>query len=259
MDHREHAPVVYRAEIGRGARVPKASSVLADEFRAKIVTGEWNYGESIGSEAELVDQSGFSRGTVREALRLLEAEGLLTVKRGARGGISLARPDLTQLTRSLAFLLTLDEIPLRSLFEFRKLIEPAAARLAAEHITPEQSERLLGLIESNDRPGYQNEADFHELVAHCTGNQLLSMMLVVPHELLHLHLQGQAFALADVQGAKRAHRLIAEAITSGSGDEAEKLMKHHLERFEDLMVREGRMDDPIVGRGQWETFLHRGR
>lgn len=258
MEPKDPPPVVYRASMTRGARVPKASSVLADEFRAKIVTGEWNYGESIGSESELVERSGFSRGTVREALRLLEADGLLTVKRGARGGISLARPDLSQVTRSLAFLLTLDEIPLRSLFQFRKLVEPAAARLAAENITPEQSDRLNALTDG-DRPGYQDEADFHELIAHCTGNQLLSMMLVVPHELLHLHLQGQAFAIADVQGARRAHRLIAQAISVGAGADAERLMLNHLERFEELMVREGRMDDPIIGRSQWETFLHRGR
>src|SRR5262249_56086363 len=81
----------------RGAREPSRSREkperIADELRAMIVTGKLRDGDSLGRESDLVDRFGVSRPSLREALRILEAEGLVSVVRGVRGGVVVRQPD----------------------------------------------------------------------------------------------------------------------------------------------------------------------
>src|ERR1700733_11935074 len=83
-------------------RVPKASGFVADELRAQIIGNDLAPGTRLPSEAQLIEQFGLSRATVREALRLLEAEGLILVKRGPRGGLTVSRPNPSHISRSMA-------------------------------------------------------------------------------------------------------------------------------------------------------------
>ena len=80
-------------------------------------------GTELPVEAELIRQEGVSRSTVREALRILEHEGLVTTRRGG-GGAFVTTPDARQTARSLAALLSVSQAHLRDLFEFRRLVEP---------------------------------------------------------------------------------------------------------------------------------------
>jgi len=84
---------------GRGAarEVPQR---IADELRALIVSGELSDGESLGREPDLVERFGVSRPSLREALRILEAEGLITVERGVRGGVVAHEPDQRMTART---------------------------------------------------------------------------------------------------------------------------------------------------------------
>jgi len=75
---------------------------IADEVRAAIVSGELAEGDSLGREPDLVERFGVSRPSLREALRILEAEGLITVVRGARGGVVVHAPD-KRIERSRGF------------------------------------------------------------------------------------------------------------------------------------------------------------
>lgn len=242
---------VAAVDIKRHRTPPKASVMLADEIRANILGHGLPAGSALPSEADLVRDSGLGRATVREALRLLEAEGLIAIRRGPQGGISVRRPDMSRLSHSIAPILTLTESPLRDLFFFRKAVEPAAAELAAQMATEDQRQRLTQLAGHREGAGYSNEVDFHILVAECAGNELVRALLAIPHDLLRMHLEGEAITDEDVREANDAHRAIARAIASGDGERARRAMQRHLESFEKRMERQGRLDQPIVPRERW--------
>src|SRR5919107_900384 len=81
--------------------LPKASALLADELRARILGTGLEPGSPLPSEPEIIEQSGLGRASVREALRLLEAQGLVVIRRGSHGGIFVAQPDPSALGRTL--------------------------------------------------------------------------------------------------------------------------------------------------------------
>src|ERR671932_1123160 len=89
-------------------RIPKGSELLAQRVRAAILVGDLPVGAQLPPEHELVRQFGVSRATVREGLRLLEADGLIATRPGRRGGATVQRPTAGAHTRSLGLLLQFD-------------------------------------------------------------------------------------------------------------------------------------------------------
>src|SRR6516165_7000335 len=106
---------------------------IADELSALIVSGELAEGDSLGHEPDLVDRFGVSRPSLREALRILEAEGLVTVVRGVHGGVVVHEPDERMTARTAALVLRARNVSLADVFEARSLLEPLAARAIASH------------------------------------------------------------------------------------------------------------------------------
>src|SRR2546427_552984 len=104
---------------------------IADEIRSLIVAGTLSEGDSLGHEPDLVERFGVSRPSLREALRILEAEGLVTVVRGVRGGVVVHEPDGRMTARTAALLLQARNVPLADVFQARNLLEPIAARTIA--------------------------------------------------------------------------------------------------------------------------------
>src|SRR6202034_1155879 len=117
-------------------------------------------------ETELIESSGFSRSTVREALRLLEADGLIVTKRGPGGGIRVSRPDINQISRSMSILFTSQAVTNREFLGFRQIMEPPLAGLAARAATAQQREWLLALAqkEQGDYSGVGSSVQFHEAI-----------------------------------------------------------------------------------------------
>jgi GntR family transcriptional repressor for pyruvate dehydrogenase complex len=244
---------VVRGPLRTPRRLPKAAEVLADELRSQILRGGKPPGTLLTTEAELIEEHGFSRGTVREALRLLEVEGLIAIRRGPRGGVSVARPDLSQVSRTLSLLFTVDETPLADFFEFRKLIEPYACRLAATTANEEARRRLVAFAEAAPDDDPERATDFHRELAECAGNEILRVILVALHNVLDRHVRLEAIDEQVVPTVAEVHRRIARAIMDGQPDAAERRMRRHLEAFEQLLRDQGRLDQPIVPRSHWRT------
>src|SRR5215472_13505813 len=119
------------ASKGDGARLREKPQQIADELRAMIVSGRLSEGDSLGREPDLVERFGVSRPSLREALRILEAEGLITVVRGVRGGIVVHEPDERLTARTAALVLAARNVSLADVFEARTLLEPVAAKALA--------------------------------------------------------------------------------------------------------------------------------
>jgi GntR family transcriptional repressor for pyruvate dehydrogenase complex len=232
-------------------RLPKAAEGLAEEIKRYILGNGLEAGSPLPSEPELIASSRLGRASVREALRLLESEGLIEIRRGSLGGIFVGHPDGSGLSRSLALVLTLSKTPLRDLCSYRKIVEPPAAVLAAQSPDLASRQQLLALSEHLPNSSYSNEVEFHIGVAELADNQFLRVLLKVPNDLLRAHLEKEVISGADVTEANKAHRAIARAIVEGDGGKAGRAMLKHLAAFEQHMDRAGGLDRPIVPREQW--------
>lgn len=226
-------------------RIPKASSILVDQIRERIVRGRLPQGTSLPSESELIETSGFSRATVREALRVLESQGLIAVRRGSHGGVRVDRPDIGHVTRSTAVLLALSDARLRDLFQFRRLLEPAAAQLAARNATGEQRDLLLALTAGDAKGGLVDTVGFHGAVADASGNEFHRVTLLGVLKIAEWQAPGGRHSHDDLDEARRAHRRIAECIAAGDESGAEQAMTKHLLAFEAVVGEQGILDAPI--------------
>src|ERR1700734_809644 len=113
-------------------RVPKAAELVAARIRGQIIRAELKEGDALPAESELMETFGVSRPTLREAIRVLEMESLLRMRRGSRGGAVVTAPDPTVAARAVGVLLQLRGVTLRDTHEARTMIEPMAARHIAE-------------------------------------------------------------------------------------------------------------------------------
>jgi DNA-binding FadR family transcriptional regulator len=203
---------------------------LADE----IVARDWPIGEVIGSEAELIERMGVSRGVLREAVRIVESYGIAHMRRGPGGGLVVSAPSVDAVATSVALCLRYERASRRQLFELRVVIELAATAQAAARIDERSAERLRACVATEQRRGYGDTLasarphSLHLLIAELSGNPAMRLFNRV---LTDLTSGGEdvtvAPKLAAAYGA--AHHLIAEAIVAGDAPLAQLRMRRHLE------------------------------
>ena len=192
------------------------------EIRGLIVSLELAPGAVI-DERDLIERLGIGRTPVREALRRLAHERLVEVY--PRRGMFVTGVDVRQLAR---------------LSEVRAVLEPEAARLAAERATDEDRARLDALLGELDAGGselMQLDERIHRAVYRAAHNDLLEATL---EQYYALALRIWMLALEhtqDLEEAVEAHRDLLEAIRDGDGERAAQTMRDHVENFEQAMHR----------------------
>jgi DNA-binding FadR family transcriptional regulator len=107
---------------------PKMAEVVAEKIRVRIAHRELEAGDPLPSETVLLAEYGVARPTMREALRILESEGLLTVKRGKGGGPRIAVPRVYGVAKQAGFLLQVSGTPLGDVLRARRVIEVPPSR-----------------------------------------------------------------------------------------------------------------------------------
>ena len=215
---------------------------IADEIRGLIVSGELSEGDSLGREPELVERFGVSRPSLREALRILEAEGLITVVRGVYGGVVVHEPDQRLTARTASLVLRARNVSLADVFEARTILEPAAVRLLAQgRSRKEAARRLRGLIVAEeaviDDPAAFGEANarFHEELVALAGNQTLGILAEMLNEVVVRAVTAVSEASPDRDQSEatrrrgvRSQERLAGLIEAGDADEAEKHWRTHM-------------------------------
>jgi DNA-binding FadR family transcriptional regulator len=222
-------------------RVPKAAEVIADTLRVRIATGELRAGDSLPGEADLIKQFGVSRPTLREALRILEAQALINVARGARGGARIQLPDSRLAARHVALLLQVQGATLADVYEARMLIEPSAARLAAERAPEPAAAALQAIIHEeeaalDDADAFSRAAiRFQERLVEVSGNRTLGLLTHMLRDLVEMQRRAgveRGHAYADRLSVRRtvvdAHQRVARLIGAGRGIEAEEVWRRFL-------------------------------
>src|SRR5471030_3025292 len=117
-----------RISIGP-VKATKTSDALADALREKILTGGLLEGAALPSERDIVDETGVGRGSVHEALHVLEVEGLIYTKTGRNGGAFARRPDERGISRFVSLFVRGRSVPIDELLEARTTLEPSLAYL----------------------------------------------------------------------------------------------------------------------------------
>ena len=215
--------------------VPKTSDVLASELRRQILTGALPPGTSLPAERELVIKTGLSRGSVRDALRILESESLVITRPGRYGGSVANKPDDESLKRSISSFVHGRGITLLSLLQTREAIEPSLAALAAKNRTREELQRLVDMTERVENafltpPEFLREnVEWHMAIAAASHNELLRAFLHSISDMVYKASAIENFATDDVRKqVMHAHRRILEAIVAQQADVAERRMTLHL-------------------------------
>jgi GntR family transcriptional repressor for pyruvate dehydrogenase complex len=235
-------------EIAAGGAITKAAA-LASQIRRTILVQGLRPGDQLPSEAELIAEHGISRPTVREAIRILDAEGFVEVRIGRNGGLRVAEPKPEALGEWLATQLAMRATTVRSLLEFRVVVEPVAAGLAAERATADQIRMLRDSVHS---PSAEEELDFHLFIADATQNELLRVLLRAVHTGLREHRIYQAPATdADAAAGRRAHSRLFDAIADRDSELASTLMRKHMQAVEQVVRRAGGLDEPLTTAGSW--------
>lgn len=236
-------------------RVPKAADLVARVLRRRIVDGTLREGDPLPHEGLLMQQFNVGRTTIREALRVLEAEGLLVVVRGASGGARIRVPGAKTVARYASMLLQYEGATMGDVHEARILVEPAAAALLAQRSPNEEAaaelESILDSEESADEPSdlARAEGRFHSRLVQLTENETLIMLssvanLIIGHQYQRLAAE-QKGTWTKGGDAHQVHRRLVQLIRVGAAVEAENLWRRHLVEGGNTMLRDIR-DTPIV-------------
>lgn len=223
-------------------RQARASGEIVSQIERAIFDGDLKAGDRLESERELAERFGVSRITVRDALRVLEARGLVYVKVGASGGAFVTETNADQVAESISTMILLRKMTLSGVAEARTIVETATSELAAERADAGAIERIERSVEKGravvreQAPHTEASMDFHVAVADASGNELLKATVAAYRDLLIQTLHD----MRDVRSARatqKAHEEILDAIRSHDPEAARSLMLAHLQDFEKRLRR----------------------
>ncbi|WP_063041629.1 FadR/GntR family transcriptional regulator [Nocardia pseudovaccinii] len=241
--------IVTRSERDR-VRPKKVPEMIANRIRQMIARGEISDGEWLPTEPQLIEMFGVSRPTLREAFRLLEADSLVTIRRGPPGGARVTIPGPEAAASQFGLLLTLSGTSLQDVYEARMLIEPSAARVLAERGNAAARKALAAEVDQIkmlvDSPAEFTAASvrFHLHLVDLAGNKTLTAVVSMLTEILTQHMakvihdnptKHAEFTTQD-QRALRAYQKLVALIQAKDGEGAEKFWIKHMKAAREYML-----------------------
>jgi DNA-binding FadR family transcriptional regulator len=158
--------------------------MLADDIRSQVVSGVFRPGQSLPAEKELLETYDVARPTLREAMRILEAESLVETRRGSKGGVIVRVPDPDVVIRQAAVLLQLSGATMRDVYASRAALEPEAVRILARNGREADIASLRAIIEegraclAGSPEVFGSVAGrFHRAVVHLSGSVTMSFVV----------------------------------------------------------------------------------
>jgi len=208
---------------------------IVRQVQSAIREKELSEGDRLPTERELAETFGVSRSVVREAIKVLSAQGLVEARQGS--GLYVLNRPIDSVTRAIVLSVAPEGDAVGKLFEFRGLLETDAARLAALRATPRQIEALRQYLEHYEadpdgQPDWERFADvdeaIHATICAAANNPYLEMMVASVRGMM----QDVVVLIVDHPGsideAMRHHRQIIEAIAAGDAEGAGEAMAQHV-------------------------------
>ena len=222
----------------QGLRTLKRQNLVEEvvrQMRDQIIRGEWKAGGPMPSEGRLCEDMGVSRTVVREAMRMLSAQGLVEVSQGKRPRVKHADPDTV--IETIGTYLRRKDHTLLDLLEVRRPMEAEIASLAALRAKPPQIKMMHETINSvsADSPIEEliaAEFLFHATLAEASGNPLFPLILeALANVMKHSH--KETLERTGLERARSGHRAILKAVRNGDSVGARKAMVEHLKNAEE--------------------------
>jgi GntR family transcriptional regulator, transcriptional repressor for pyruvate dehydrogenase complex len=233
---------------GTAVRSPKTAELVARTLRRMVVDGQLKDGDFLPNEAELMSHFGVSRPTLREAVRVLESERLVEVRRGSRTGARVRVPGAEIVARPAGLLLELSGATIADVMVARAGIEPAAARLLAQNRTPAALDELNRIVNEALPAAWDSgalaevTAAFHRRMVELSGNATLGMIAGMLHEITQRH---TAAALRERRNPPRAqyekllrsYNHLLDLVRARDGEEAEAHWRRHMDTARELVLK----------------------
>jgi DNA-binding FadR family transcriptional regulator len=233
-------------------RVPKAAELVANVVRRQIVTKELAAGETLSSEAELLERFNISRPTLREAIRILESESLISVRRGVRGGATVQVPDTGTAAAYTALLLRMSGTPMGDVYDARLMIEPALARRLARVANERVIASLQSIVDQERAAVAAGDLverghaaiRFHTEVVQQAGNKTRAVLLSTIDGIVSRYASEAALAVMERESmvSLEEHEEFIDHLRERRADEAEVCWRRHMENSATAFARTGAAD-----------------
>lgn len=251
------APSAVRRSRAR-LRQPRVAEMLADVLRERIVSGAIPDGGLLPKQDDLLEEFGTSKASAREAFRILETEGLITVLRGNVGGAVVHRPKAETAAYMLSLVLQSKGVPLSDVGQALQYVEPLCAALCAgredraTEVVPQleaANQRLVDAVNAGDESAAVPASRiFHEELVRRSGNETMILVAGALESLWSAHEESWSVA-ATAQGrfpepllrkkALQEHEQLIDAIAAGDIDRATRTARRHLGTAQEFPLSEG--------------------
>ena len=232
------ARVYFGCSMATEKRKEDVTNKLLGTFKRLISEGTLAPGQKLPAEREMASSLNVSRGSLRQALKMLEVIGVLSQRVGDGTYLNNAAPAI--LAEPMEFLILLYGISFEELMDARMIVEPELAARAAEHATPEMITRLresLRLMQARDRElsGFvEEDLRFHQTIFEMAGNRVCLLMFSIVHRLMH-NLMEITSRMVDLDHTVKLHSRIYHAIRKRDPAEARARMFEHLSDAGELL------------------------
>jgi DNA-binding FadR family transcriptional regulator len=238
---KKHSPPTYRNK----------SEQIAEALTGRILNSGLKPGDMLGTEAELLADYDVSRPTLRESLRMLQAQGVVALRPGPGGGVAVGSPSINSLAHALSVFLYLQNVPFGAVLKAREVIEPALAYEAALNGTEaefdEMAESIRRMQASPDQDGFiQENRVFHEIIARISRNKVLESFWAAISLLASGEQHGISYSFGNRMHVVEAHEEILRACRGREAAVAAARMAAHVGELEHLVRRRFRalLDEP---------------
>lgn len=240
MPRQEPIAPMITPDSSNAVRTPKTAELVAHTLRRMIVDGQLKDGDYLPYEADLMTHFKVSRPSIREAVRLLESDRLVEVRRGSRTGARVCVPGPEVVARPAGLLLALSGTTLADVMTARIGIEPYAAGLLAKDGTAQtyrELQRLIDEIPAAWETGRLAAAttELHRGLVELTGNATLTMLAGMLHEIFEAHmteaLKGTQNSVPKAQFTRvmRSYARLTDLVSAGKVAETEAHWRRHME------------------------------
>jgi DNA-binding FadR family transcriptional regulator len=240
----------------QAAKPTKVFQEVVSQIEEAILAGRIAAGQTLPSERELKEIFQISRGTLREALRVLEQKGLIEIRLGVGGGSVVRSVDAGRVSESLGLLIRSQKVSLDHLAEFREGLEGSIAAQAAARRSAADIRKLKDLLAAADacvQDGQRRREEFlevdkqiHMTIAASTQNPIYQSVLASIHDNIHRYYE--RFLSMDARELLENHRDLCglvDAIEKGDAPAARRLAREHIKRFNRYMQDRARKDPAV--------------
>jgi DNA-binding FadR family transcriptional regulator len=241
----------------QAAKQTKVFQDVVSQIQEAILDGRLKTGDTLPSERQLKDMFNISRGTLREALRVLEQKGLIEIKLGVGGGSVVKDLNADQVSEDLALLIRSQKVSLNHLAEFREDVEGIVAARAAERRSKADISGIKALLgkarecieggTSQRNAFIEIDKQIHMTLAEVVQNPIYISVLHSVHENIHRYYD-RFLSMEERELQENYQDLcdIVEAVEKGQADHARRLARDHVRRFNQYMKHREQAENEVT-------------